>query len=473
MKGFTQGQRSSQRRSKMKTLYMFNRTFSLPTRTLVAMAFPTVFALLLLASPSTARAQTFDSGSNGSDGVLNFTTPGTVDFDPVALGLDADHDNVYQFTTINIAAGVTVRLSEVHLSGPVFWLASGSVQIDGIIDLSGQNGQNGQDILNDAFRLPSVAGAGGFGGGLGGSTDSALNPGLGGATAGNGPGGATPGGGAGSGAGYASSGAAGRCYYSNPCGAAGQPYGSAFLVPLVGGSGGAGGVRDDVASGYGGGGGAGGGAILIASSASIAVTGGILANGGGGGASIRFGGGGGSGGSIRLVAPTIGVSQTAVLTAVGGGGGSGFSAGFGNGNGGSGASGRIRLEAFQHSVTGSVNPSAPMVGPVAVFLPDTAAPSLRIVDINGAVLVNPMASLIMPDATTNTNAPVAVSIEAHNIPAGTTVQLQLVSENAPDQIFDSSPLAGTSALSTATVTVNQLPPGLSRGFLHAKWAQQQ
>jgi len=34
-----------------------------------------------------ASAQSFDSGSNGSDGALNLTVPGTVDFDPATLGL--------------------------------------------------------------------------------------------------------------------------------------------------------------------------------------------------------------------------------------------------------------------------------------------------------------------------------------------------------------------------------------------------
>src|SRR5438034_1048832 len=78
-------------------------------------------------------AQTISSGSTGADGALNLTTPGAIVFDPTALGLDADADNVFHFTTINIGAGVTVKLTSARLKGrSVIWLASGAVQISGI-----------------------------------------------------------------------------------------------------------------------------------------------------------------------------------------------------------------------------------------------------------------------------------------------------------------------------------------------------
>jgi hypothetical protein len=62
-----------------------------------------IVAVLVGRSPS-AQAQTFDSGSNGSDGALNLTTPGTVIFDPSTFAppLDQDGDNVFHFTTITI-----------------------------------------------------------------------------------------------------------------------------------------------------------------------------------------------------------------------------------------------------------------------------------------------------------------------------------------------------------------------------------
>src|SRR6266496_2324782 len=94
-----------------------------------------IAAALTLSAPVSGQ---ITSGSNGSDGALNLTTPGTVLFDPIAMNLDADGDNVFHFTTINIGAGVTVRLTNTKLRGraPV-WLATGAVTIAGTIDLNG------------------------------------------------------------------------------------------------------------------------------------------------------------------------------------------------------------------------------------------------------------------------------------------------------------------------------------------------
>ena len=56
-----------------------------------------------LLAPAPAWAQGFSSGSDGSDGALNIAGgQGVVNFDPAALGLDADGDRVFQFTTIAI-----------------------------------------------------------------------------------------------------------------------------------------------------------------------------------------------------------------------------------------------------------------------------------------------------------------------------------------------------------------------------------
>ena len=165
-----------------------------------------------------ARAQSFNSGSTGADGALALTTPGTVVFDPRTFNppLNPAGDRVYQFTSIYIAAGVTLKLSSKALSGPVFWLSQGPVQIDGTVDLDGEDGA----------RVPSVPGAGGYPGGAVGNQ------------------------------GYRPEGFIGNI----------------FLVPLVGGDGGDGSDSQ--------GGGAGGGALLIASSASITINGTITANGG-------------------------------------------------------------------------------------------------------------------------------------------------------------------------------------------------
>jgi hypothetical protein len=174
--------------------------------------------LLILLSALLVRAQSPTGRSTGADGALELTTPGIVVLDPRSFSppLNPSEDNIFQFTTIHIGAGVTVKLSSRKLTGPVFWLAQGPVQIDGTIDLSG----------DDGGVRPSLAGAGGYPGG------APRNPGYG----------------------------------------PGKFKLNAFLVPLVGGSGGNGGETD--------GGGAGGGALLIASNTSITINGAIVTNGG-------------------------------------------------------------------------------------------------------------------------------------------------------------------------------------------------
>src|SRR5258708_38106694 len=178
----------------------------------------TLLISLIFAFVFAARAQSPTGSSTGVDGALELTTPGTVLFDSLSFNppLNPSEDNVFQFTTIHIGKGVTVKLSSRKLTGPIFWLAQGPVQIDGTIDISG----------DDGGVSPSIAGAGGYPAGAPGK-------------AGFGPSGFTP---------------------------------NSFLVPLVGGSGGKGGATR--------GGGAGGGAILIASNTSITLTGSIVANGG-------------------------------------------------------------------------------------------------------------------------------------------------------------------------------------------------
>src|SRR5262249_26495949 len=234
----------------------------------------------------------------------------------------------------------TVRLLATHLPGPVFWRASGAVQIDGTIDLNGEAGQPMSGTSGS--RSPSVPGAGGYPGGVGsfGFSGFPAQPG-----AGPGGGGISNGGfGIGAGAGHAGRGGGGT---------GGQAYGNDFLVPLLGGSGGGGGTNQ--------GGGAGGGGLLIASSISITIQGTITAQGGG-----NFPGGFGSGGAIHLLAPLISGAGTLRAPA-------NFTAGGGN----DGAPGRIRLEAFQHAFTGTTDPTPKRATPYAVFLPSTPPPSLR------------------------------------------------------------------------------------------------
>ncbi|MDZ4800992.1 MAG: hypothetical protein SGI92_22775 [Bryobacteraceae bacterium] len=74
-------------------------------------------------------------------------------------------NHIYQFTTITIPAGTTVRLSGWAINGPVYWLAQGDVTIAGTLDLAGQPGH---PCRGSILRAPSEPGAGGYSGGLAG-----------------------------------------------------------------------------------------------------------------------------------------------------------------------------------------------------------------------------------------------------------------------------------------------------------------
>ena len=364
----------------------------------------------LLAIP--AVAQTFSSGSTGSDGALSFTSPGTYIFDPKKFSppLNPANDGVFNFTTITIASGVTVKLIGSVLNTPVAWLAQGAVKIDGIMDLSGQDGFI---ATNTTQRTTTIPGSGGYGGGY---PAVGANP----AGAGLGP--------------------AGGASIGCPGGDGGNTS-NQFLVPLTGGSGGGG--LGAVA------GGAGGGAILIASSISISGIGSIKATGGG-----RVDGGynAGAGGSIRLVAPDISISGAL------------------DASGATGCSRRpngiVRVEAF---VIGSINASGPFytATPFGLFLSPSGVPALSVISVGGnPVATSPTGTFTVPDVTVSSASPLPVAIKAANIPMGTVVTLVVFSENGPDQTILSTPLAGTLASSTATATVT-LPPGFSKGFVKA------
>jgi hypothetical protein len=377
------------------------------------------------------HSQTFSSESTGADGALNLTTPGTLVFDPKAFqpALNPAGDNIFNFTTINIASGVTVRLSGKILTGPVYWLAQGAVQIAGTIDISGGGGHAAGNNLSD--RIQAAPGAGGYGGGMGGDAPTGRFP----PTAGSGP---------------------GRGDVVNIFTGEGRGTftGSQFLIPLIGGSGG-GGVQSVFGCGnllFGGGGGAGGGALLIASSNSITVTGTINANGGPAGCD----GASGSGGAIRLIAPTI--AGTGTITAAGA-----TACCFNIKSG----DGRIRLEAFQQNFTGGFNGTPTSQSPpFKLVLPATPPSSIRVTSVAGIPInANPFS---FPDAVINSSKPVLLTIEARYVPLGTVPTLFIFSENVGDQVITAPALAGTLQLSTTSVNVT-IPSGGSRGFVKATW----
>ena len=420
-----------------------------------------ILAITLLTSVAT-QAQTFDSGSDGSDGALNLTTPGTVYFFGLP-GLDSDGDRVYHFTTINIASGVTVDFTKT-ISGPVIWLATGDVEIDGDIVLDGEAGHG----PNGPFR-DSLPGAGGFSGGQGRSNIVF-------AKSGKGPGGGIvqvdcPG----SGAGFLVEGEDGGNYFGGTTAESigGKSYGNAFLLPLIGGSGGSGGggtfASCPSASLPSTGGGAGGGALLIASSTDITVNGTISADGGdspdpnpAGGSGFQANqGGGGSGGAIRIIAPTI--TGNGTLRALGG---LPLREDSGNIVAGSGSPGRTRLEAFQIASTINIASPAEYSTPGPVFLPQDQLP-IRVASIGGVpVPANPTGGFVNPDVEINQSGPTTINIEGNGVPLGTVVTLTLIPETGETITADSTPLTGTVENSTASADV-VIPFGISRFYVEA------
>jgi len=398
-----------------------------------------IIAMASLASP--ALAQTFTSGSTGADGAFSpvcTPTPCTVTVPLPAAG-------VFNFSSINIPAGITVKFTPNANNTPVTMLASANATIAGTIDVSGGGGGGGSV---GTIVGPPGGGAAGPGGYPGGSGTNALVSATGGA--GLGPGGGGGGVsriGAGGGGGFGSAGGNG----SSCCGRVGGPdgvtYGTATALPLIDGSGGGGGGANFGFTG--GSGGGGGGALLIASSGTITLTGALLARGGSGGAGLCDAGqgGGGSGGGIRLVATSV-TGTGGSISATGGSPGNGCI-----GSNGQGGAGVIRVEALANTSTVSYG-SPPSLGqPGLVALANT--PSLRITSVAAvSAPASPTGSYSAPDLTLppNTTNPVAVALAASNIPPGTVVTV-LSSGLAGGTTSATATLSGTSASSTATANL--------------------
>jgi hypothetical protein len=386
--------------------------------------FASIAALCVACALTTqpAAAQTFSGGSTGADGAFNPTTNTTVTLPA---------NGVFNFTTVMIPSGVTVRFARNAANTPVTLLATGNVIVAGTIDVGGGSGGG----ASGGTFLGSNAGIGGAGGFDGGSGSNAIASSVGGT--GLGPGG----GGAGTGAGFATSGGV-----ITPTGSPGAPYGNAELLPLIGGSGGGGGSASLGSTSAGGGGG--GGAILIASSGTITLTGTISARGGNGGGGNNPGGGG-SGGAIRLIATTI-TGANGALDVRGGSGNSGIGIGSGGGS-----MGRLRVEAYTNTTLLNVNGVPPSVAvPSTVVLVN--GPTLTITSIGGVPApAAPAASFAAPDLTLPASIvmPVTVTVGGANIPPGTAVVVTVNGQTGGSTTV-SATLTGTLTSTTASASVS-------------------
>jgi len=341
---------------------------------------------------------------------------------------------VFKYGSVNIPAGVTVTFRNHPSRAPVVWLVDGDVTIAGTVNLNGGNG----------VLFPNLAepGPGGFRGGSGYLSGSVRGG------SGFGPGGGnrnangTSHGGGGSYGGQASFG--------------GPVYGNVQILPLIGGSGGAG--SDSCAYG----GGTGGGAILVAASGSVTVSGSITASGGNGsgdGGGACGDGGGGSGGAIRIIAASL-AGAGALRAGAGNDGGSAYS----------GADGRIRLEVDPAQVSGTVaTNSTPFTTPVApadpplLWPPDDGAPFVRIVSIGGvAVPEDPAASLQLPNADLvfENIASVQVVLEVRNAPETAAVTLVFQNRQGTRGTRNARFVGGNSVLSMWEVLQAASPESL-------------
>ncbi len=386
--------------------------------------------LISLISAYASVAAGFNSGSTGADGAFNPTTN---------TELQVPADGIFNFTTVDIPAGVIVTFKKNAANTPVYILAAGDVTIAGIININGAD-------ANGIY--PGKGGSGGFDGGTGSPTNIIAGKGMG-PGGGNNPGviGQYGYGAGGGGGGFGTNGASGQTPNSLGQGSTGGgTYSNISILPFIGGSGGGGGSGANYSGVYnGGGGGGGGGAILIASSGTITVTGALTANGGKGGTSSGTpagGGGGGSGGAIKLMADTI-TGEGAISA----------SGGYKSSSGGTGGNGRIRFEANTVTRIAATNPLNTYRLPGPVFV--TNIPALKITSVGGVnVPENPSGTYGIPDITlpvTTTN-PVSVAVSGTNIPVGTSVTVTSVPEYGAS-ISASTMLSGTDASSTATAAI--------------------
>jgi hypothetical protein len=248
--------------------------------------------------------------SDGTDGPFNPAG--------MLVTINLPDDGIFNFTTINIPAGVTVKFNRNAANTPVYFAATGDVVINGVLDVSATSTNV---LLPPVPENPKQGGGpGGYDGGIGGTGEAAVG---------------VDGGGPGGGGGGYSAGGAGNALpgnqptrYSSSSGKGAAGPAVPFPQTLEGGSGGGGGSAVNWFGWYTGGfGGGGGGAIQISTPGELNIDGEILANGANGGwgqaSALAHGGagGGGSGGNIELYANTLNLSEEALIQALGGYGG--------------------------------------------------------------------------------------------------------------------------------------------------------
>jgi hypothetical protein len=217
---------------------------------------------------------------------------------------DGSSVGVFIARSIHVEAGVSIT-SGVGTVDPIVLVSLGTFVVDGVIDMSADDEPGGISAGGAIFS---------------GSNFDSMGLGMGGGGAGS----PTNAGGGGSYCGIGGKGAAFEDAGTSAAG--GAVYGSATLVPLVGGStGGVGGVSQYGQESEPG---SGGGALQLVAGTSITINdGGAVGAGGGPGSqaydNVTQAAGGGSGGAVLLEAPVVTVIGTIAVNGGGGGGGGG------------------------------------------------------------------------------------------------------------------------------------------------------
>jgi len=360
---------------------------------------------------STAENPIWGSTEKWDGEKWNYLGGGIYEFD-----MSAQEDGVWRFSKISIPKGMVVRFKKNAANTPACWLATGNVEINGIIDVSGENAWNTVDPTL-IKRMSPKGGPGGFDGGRGGVTfeESGKYSGM----PGVGPGGGDP----------AIEGNQGNTWVGKDGGFTGSAdssgkttsvYGNTYLQPLIGGSGGGGGKSWQTET-DGSPGGGGGGAILIASSRDILLNGQILANGGDGALMGDFPSGAGSGGAIRLVADRV--TGSGILSAKSGIGGLELHASKPK----TLPSGRIRIEAYERDLATSKKHSpTPFQAPPMEGSPIKSHGALRVASVSGQNIAHPSSGDVnSPDIVFDTAGTVKIVVAGENVPDGTQVRVRV------------------------------------------------
>ncbi len=348
-------------------------------------------ALVLAGGSSSARAQLFDFGSDGSDGPINVA-------DNATLTVNLPPDGIINATTVTVGTNGILKFNRNPLNTPVYLLATGNVLVRGSIDVTGSGGTSNPPV-------GGRGGPGGFDGGMPGF-GPAVPPG-----AGHGPG---------AGLGQTSTVQAGLAAYG-PVNFTdrltnGHVYGSPSLIPMVGGSGGGG-----TAGQPGIGGGGGGGAILIASNTRIDIPspGNVVALGGRpGGCQINEG----SGGAIRLLSPVVAGNGTISIAS-----GECHAAGFG----------RIRVDSIDRTalqLSFSPNSSTTSVGSTMFIFPDVV-PRLDILEAAGQIIAegapNPV-TVLLPFGSSSSRT---VKVQARHFTGVVPIDVVLTPDNGDRVVY--------------------------------------